>query len=100
LRLRLPGYRRNNKVVVRHVLHIEGAHNLLSQSRHMDRGLQIVPVNGYGIKIYDKAPRDCAQGQGHDRRSLLGVARPIGGLLRLDVWLNVKGAGKRHHARG
>jgi hypothetical protein len=56
LRLRLPGYRRNLEVVVRNILHIEGAHNSLSQSRLMDRGLQIVPVNGYGIKIYNKWP--------------------------------------------
>ena len=43
-----------NEVVVTNVLHVEGVHNLLSQSRLMDRGLRIVPVNGFGIKIYDK----------------------------------------------
>ena len=58
LRLRLPGScthrgHRIHEVVVRDVLHVEGAHNSLSQSRLMDRGLWIVPVNGYGIKIYD-----------------------------------------------
>jgi len=95
LRLRLPGYRRNHEVVVRNVLHIEGAHNSLSQSRLMDRGLQIVPVNGYGIKIYNKSPaEDSARGQG--RGNLVGVARQIGGLFRLDV----KFAGKRYRARG
>jgi len=93
LRLRLPGYRRNHEVVVRNVLHIEGAHNSLSQSRLMDRGLRIVPVNGYGIKIYDKPPPE-STGQG--RGSLVGVARQIGGLFRLDV----KVAGKRYRARG
>jgi len=99
LRLRLPGYRRNHEVVVRNVLHIEGAHNSLSQSRLMDRGLQIVPVNGYGIKIYDKLPaEESAGGQGRGRGwgNLLGLARQIWGLFRLDV----KDAGKRNRARG
>jgi hypothetical protein len=50
LRLRLPGGRRN-EVVVRNFLYVEGAHNSLSQSRLMDQRLQIVLVNGYGIKI-------------------------------------------------
>jgi len=98
LRLRLPGGRKH-EVVVRNVLHVKGAHNSLSQSRLMDRGLQIVPVNGYGIKIYDKSPaEDCARGQGRGRGqgSLVGVARQIGGLFRLDV----KFAGKRYRARG
>jgi hypothetical protein len=55
LQLRLPGGR-EHEVVVRNVLHVEGAHNSLLLSRLMDRGLLIVPVNGYVIKIYDKAP--------------------------------------------
>jgi len=99
LRLRLPGGRhRIHEVVVRNVLHIEGAHNSLSQSRLMDQGLQIVPVNGYGIKIYDKLPTDSAQSQsrGRGRGNLVGVARQIGWLLRLDV----KSAGKRYRTRG
>jgi len=41
LRLRLPGYHRNHEVVVRNVLHIEGAHNSLSQSRLMDGGCRL-----------------------------------------------------------
>jgi len=100
LRLRLPGYRRNHEVVVRNVLHIEGAHTSLSQSRLMDRGLQIVPVNGYGIKIYDKSPTDSARGQsqgrGRGRENLVGVARQVAGLFRQDG----KFAGKRYRARG
>jgi hypothetical protein len=93
LMLRLPGGRhRIHEVVVRNVLHVEGANNSLSQLRLMDRGLRIVPVNGYGIKIYDKAPRDSARGRGN----LVSVARQIGGLFRLDV----KFAGKRYRARG
>jgi hypothetical protein len=97
LRLRLPGGRKH-EVVVRNVLHVEGAHNSLSQSRLMDRGLRIVPVNGYGIKIYDKSPaEDSARGRGRGRGSLVGVARQTGGLFRLDVeWPNVKVAGKKH----
>ena len=90
LRLRLPGGRKH-EVVVRNVLHIEGAHNSLSQSRLMDRRLRIIPVNGYGIKIYDKSPTHSARGRG----SLVGVARQIGGLFRLDVMV----AGKRYRAR-
>jgi hypothetical protein len=76
LRLRLPGYGRNHEVVVRNVLHIEGAHNLLSQSRLMDRGLWIVPVNGFGMKILDNAR---AESTGRGLGSLVGVARQIGG---------------------
>ena len=84
---------------MRNVLHIEGAHNTLSQSRLMDRGLRIVPVNGNGIKIYDKFPTDSARGYG--RRNLVGLARQIGGLFRLDVkQLDVNVAGKRYRARG
>jgi hypothetical protein len=82
---------------MRNVLPVEGAHNSLSQSWLVDRGLQIVPVNGYGIKIYDKSPaEDSARGQGRGRGNLVGVARQIGGLFRLDV----KFAGKRYRARG
>jgi len=98
LRLRIPGGRRN-KVVVRNVLHVEGAHNSLSQSQLMDRGLQIVPVNGYGIKIYDKSPaEDSARGQarGQGRGNLVDVACQTGGLFRLDV----KFPGKRYRVRG
>jgi len=99
LRLRLPGGRKN-EVVVRNVLYVEGAHNSLSQSRLMDRGLRIVPVNGYGIKIYNKLPAEDS-GRGRGRGNLVGVARQTGGLFRLDVkWPNVKIAGKRHRARG
>jgi len=97
LRLRLPGYRRNHEVVVRNVLHIKGAHSSLSQSRLMDRVLRIVPVNGYGIKIYNKLPEeDSAQGRGRRRRNLVGVAYRIGGFFRLNMTV----AGKRYRARG
>ena len=91
LRFRLPGGRdRINEVVVRDVLHVEGAHNSLSQSRLIDRGLRIVPVNGYGIKIYD-AP---AMGTGRGGQgSLVAVAPQIGGLFRFDV--DARGKGRR-----
>ena len=66
-------------VVVRNVLHVEGAHNALSQSMLMDRGLRIVPVNGYGLRIH-------AAGTGHRRLGeLVGVAQQVGGLFQLDV---------------
>jgi len=92
LRFRLPGGRhRIHEVVVRNVLHVEGAHNSLSQSRLMGRGLRIVPVNGYRIKIYDKSPTDSTRG----RDNRLGVARSIGALFRLDL----KVAGKLHQLR-
>jgi hypothetical protein len=93
LRLRLPGYRRNLNVVLRNLLHIQEAHKPLSQSWLMDRGLRIVPVNGYGIKIYDKALAECT---GRGRGNLVGVVCQIGGLFQLDV----KFPGKRHLARG
>jgi hypothetical protein len=100
LTLQLPGGRRRmHGVVVRNVLHIEGAYSSLSQSRLMDKELRIVPVNGYGIKIYDKAPAEDSargRGRGRGRGSLVGVARQIGGLFRLDV----KATGKRYRARG
>jgi len=61
----------------------------------MDWGLRIVPVNGYGIKIYDKSlAEDSARGQGQE--SHVGVARQIGALFRLDL----KFAGKRYQVRG
>jgi len=94
LRLRLPGSRthgghRIHEVVVRDVLDVAGAHNLLSQSRLMDRGLRIVPVNGFGIKIYDKAP---AIGTGRGGQgSLVAVAPHVGGLFRFDVDAGGKG---------
>jgi len=87
--LRLPGYRRDHEVAVRNVLHIEEAHNLLSQSQLMVRGLQIVSVNGYGIKIWDKTP---AESTGRGRGNLVGMAHQIGVSFRLDV----KFAGKRY----
>jgi len=98
IRFWLPGYCRNHEVVVRKVLHIEGTHNSLLQLWHIDRQLQIMPVNGYGIKIYDKLPTDSAhsQSRGWGRGSLVGMACEIGGLLQLDVKL----AGKRYRARG
>jgi len=94
LRFWHPGGRHHmHEVVVRNVLHVEEAHNSVSQSWLKDWGLQIVPFNGYGIKIYDKAP---AESTGQGRGNLGGVAGQIGGLCRLDV--NV--AGKSHRTRG
>jgi hypothetical protein len=64
----------------------------------MDRGLQIVPDNGYGIKKYVKSPpEDSARGQvqGRGQGHLVGMARQIGWLFRLDV----KVARKLHRSR-
>jgi len=52
LKFRLPG-NHEHEVVVRDVLHVAGEHNSCSQSRLIDWGLRIVPVNSYGITIYD-----------------------------------------------
>jgi hypothetical protein len=54
LSLWLPGARRN-EVVVRNILSVELAHNVMSQSQLIDRGLWILRVNAYGIKIYNKS---------------------------------------------
>jgi len=99
LRLRPPaGHHLIHEVVVRNVFHVEGAHNSLSQSPLMDCGLRIVPVDGYGIKIYDTAP---AEYDSRGRGSLVGVARLTGGLFQLDMKrLDVKVAGKTLRARG
>ena len=92
LRLRLPGSCTHgghhiNELVVRDVLHVAGAHTSLSQSMLMDRGLRIVAVNGYGTKIYDKAP---AMGTGRGGQgSLVAVAPQVGGLFRFDVDVKV-----------
>jgi hypothetical protein len=64
----------------------------------MDRGLQIVPVNGFGIKIYDKAP---AMGTGRGGQgSLVAVAPQVGGLFRFDVDAGGKGRRSRDVSRG
>jgi hypothetical protein len=55
----------------------------------MDRGLRILPVNGYGIKIYDN------RGQG----SLVAVAPQVGGLFRFDVDVARKGRRSRDVSR-
>jgi hypothetical protein len=97
LKFRLPG-NHEHEVVVRDVLHVAGAHNSLSQSRLMDRGLPIVPVNDFGIKIYDKAP---AMGTGRGgQRSLVAVAPQIGGLFRFDVETGGKSRRSRDVSRG
>jgi hypothetical protein len=56
----------------------------------MDRGLRIVPVNGFGIKIYDNANT----GRGGPG-TLVAVAPQVGGLFRFDV----KVARKGHRSR-
>ena len=57
------------------MLHVKGAHNALSQSMLMGRGLWIIPANSYGPKIH-------ATGTGHRRRGeLVGMAPQVGGLF-------------------
>ena len=78
MRLQLPRGRHHiHDAVVRNVLHVKGVHNSLSQLRLMDRALRIVPVNDYGINIYDKVP---AESTGLGRGNLVDMARQIGGL--------------------
>jgi hypothetical protein len=84
LKFHLPG-NREHEVVLRDVLHVDRAHNSLSQSRLMDRGLRIIPFNGYGIKIYDNRGQE----------SLVAVAPQVGGLFRFDVDARGKGCRSR-----
>jgi len=95
---RLPGYRRVNEVGMRDDLHVDGAHNSLSQSRLMDRGQQIVPLNGIGIEIYDtvRAMGTASSGQG----SLVAVAPQVGALFRFDVDAAGKGGQSSEVPRG
>jgi len=91
LRFRLPGGLDSiNEVVVRDALHVKGAHNSLSQSGLMDRGLQIFRVNGYGIKIYDN------RGQG----SPVAQAPQVGGVFRFKVDAGGKGRRSRELSGG
>lgn len=83
LMLTLPGSR-IHEVVVKNVLHIEGAHSTLSQSRLIDRGLLIGSVNGFGVNIYEKAVGTEGDRAGRYGK-LVAVAPQIGGLFRLDV---------------
>jgi len=96
LSFRLPGGRDCiTEVVVRDVLYVEGAHNSLTESRLIDQGIHIVPVDGFIIKIYDKAP---AMGTGRGcQRSLVPVAPQVGGLFRFDV--DIKVVRKDHWSR-
>jgi hypothetical protein len=77
LRPWLPGGRKH-VVVVGNVLDVREAYNSLSQSLLIDGGVQIVPVNGYGIKIYNKLlPGDSARRHGCGPGMHVGVARQI-----------------------
>jgi hypothetical protein len=83
---------------VRNVLHINGAHNSLLQLWLMDRKSQIVPVNGYEIKIDDKAP---AESTSQGRGNLVGVSCHTRWLFWLDVKrLDVKVSRMTDRARG
>jgi hypothetical protein len=73
-----------HEVVVRNVLHVEGAHNSVSQSRLMDRGLRIVSVNGFGVKINEKVV-GTNDYRGGRYGKLVAVAPQVGGMFRLDV---------------
>jgi hypothetical protein len=85
LQLRLSGNcthggHRIHEVVGRDALHVAGAHNSLYQSRMMDRGLQIVLVNGFEIIMYDNA------NTGHrDYRTPVANAPQVGCLFQFDV---------------
>lgn len=79
-----------DEVVVRDVFHLEGAHNLLSQSRLMNWGLPIAHINGFRTKIYNNMKAGC-RGPG----PLVAMAPQVGGLFRV----NVDAAGKGHGSR-
>ncbi|KAI5855780.1 hypothetical protein BZA05DRAFT_217646 [Tricharina praecox] len=53
LRMRLPN-NTSQDVTIRNVLYVPGSANLISQGMLMELGLRIVPVNGYGVKIYNR----------------------------------------------
>jgi len=94
LKFRIPG-NCERQVVVSDVLHVRGAHNALSQSRLMDQGLQIVPVNGFGIKIYDNA------NAGHRGQGSIGAAVPPDSRqFQFDVDAGGKGRQSRDVSRG
>jgi len=87
-------------VVACSVLYFEGTYNSLSQSRHMDQLVLIVPVNGYRSKIYNKSPTDSAQTQtqegGWGQGNHVDIASQIGGLF----WPDVSFTGQIYWARG
>jgi hypothetical protein len=94
LRIQLPGGRDGiTEVVLRDVHHVEGAHNSRSQSRFLDRGLQIVPVNCFRMKLYDNAPT-MGTGPG-GQECLVAVAPQVGGLFRFVVHMKVRRTGHR-----
>jgi hypothetical protein len=66
-------------VVVRDILHVEGAHNSLSQSMIMDLELRITPANGFRITV------NVRRGQ----QSLVAVAPQVGGVFKLDMDMKV-----------
>jgi len=89
LSFRMPGYSQVNEHVVTDILNVEGAHNILSQSKLMDQGPRIVPVNGYLIQIYDN----------QDEASIIDGAHQIGDPLRFDLDLPRKGHQWKDSAR-
>lgn len=95
---RLPEYRLVNEVVVRDTLHVVGAHNSVSQSRLMERGLRIVPVNRFGIKIYHTAPAMWISCGGQGNR--VAKATQVGGFFWVDVDAGGKGGRSRDVSRG
>ena len=52
LKMRLPNSG-SRDVTIRNVLYVPGSVNIISQGMLMELGLRIVPVNGYGINIYN-----------------------------------------------
>jgi hypothetical protein len=71
VRVRLRPHGGHNHIHEVVVLNVERAHNSRSQSRLMDRRLQIVSINRYGNRIYNKSR---AKSTSRDRRCLVGVA--------------------------
>jgi len=71
LNFRIPGGT-VHKVLVREVIYVKGAFNLLSMSRLMDRGYRVKPINYYGINIYSG-------------KQLLAVAPQVDSLFVVDL---------------
>jgi len=90
LRIQLPGgHYHMTAAMVRDVLHVEGAHNLRSQSGLMDTGLQIISMNGFRIEIHNNSHTG-----GGGQVTPVAAAPHVGG----QFWFHVDVAGECHQS--